>query len=76
MTVEVDVFVSSYLSRLYQVLDIKQSVVDPEDDPVKQSTVQGLCHGVSHRISLEVNTCRISLVSLPLEYLILQHLID
>lgn len=56
MIVTADVFVSSYLGGFHQVLDVEQSMVDPEDNPVKQSTVQGLCHGVSHRTSLEVDT--------------------
>lgn len=64
-SVTVDVFVSSYLCGLHQVLDVEQSVVDPEDDPVKQSTVQGLRHGVSHRPGLQVDTCSISLLLLP-----------
>lgn len=59
------VFASSYLSGLHQVLEVEQSVVDPEDDPVKQSAVQGLGHGVSHRISLQVDTYRTSSVFLP-----------
>ncbi len=65
MMVTVDVFVSSYLGGLHQVLDVEQSVVDPEDNPVKQSTVQGLRHGISHRTSLEGNTYSVSLVFLP-----------
>ncbi|TNN65949.1 hypothetical protein EYF80_023822 [Liparis tanakae] len=39
-----------------RVLDVEQGVVDPEDDPVKQSTVQGLGHGVSHRARLLIET--------------------
>lgn len=54
--VKVAVFVSAHLGGLLQVLDVEQSVVDPEDDPVKQSAVQGLGHGVSHRTSLQVDT--------------------
>lgn len=46
----------SYLGGLHKVLDVEQSVVDPEDNPVKQSTVQGLCHGVSHRTGLKEDT--------------------
>lgn len=65
-SVKVDQFASVYLGGLHQVLDVEQSVVDPEDNPVKQSTVQGLCHGVSHRTGLEVDTYSISLVLLPL----------
>lgn len=40
--------VGRYLGGLHEVLDVEQSVVDPEDDPVEQSAVQGLGHGVSH----------------------------
>jgi len=50
------VFVLPNLGGLLQVFNVEQSVVDPEDDPVKQSTVQGLRHGVSHRTSLQVDT--------------------
>ncbi len=57
--------VSSYLGRLHQVLDVEQCVVDPEDDPVEQSAVQRLRHGVSHRPCLKVDTCSLSLVLLP-----------
>lgn len=46
----------THLGGLHQVLDVEQSVVDPEDDPVKQSAVQRLGHGVSHRTSLKKET--------------------
>jgi len=53
---EAGVFEPSHLGGLLQVLDVEQGVVDPEDDPVKQSTVQGLGHGVSHRARLLIET--------------------
>lgn len=43
----------THLGGLHQVLEVEQSVVDPEDDPVKQSAVQRLGHGVSHRTGLK-----------------------
>lgn len=54
--VTVNGFVSSYLGGLHKVLDVEQSVVDPEDNPVKQSTIQGLRHGVPHRTGLKEDT--------------------
>lgn len=44
--------VSFYLGGFLQVFDVQQSVVDPEDNPIKQSTVERLGHRVSHRTSL------------------------
>lgn len=49
-------FLKPYLGGLLQVLDVEQSVVDSEDNPVKQSTVQRLSHGISHGTSLKVET--------------------
>lgn len=54
---------SSYLGGFHQVFDVEQSMVDPEDNPVKQSTVQRLGHRVSHCTSLKANIqyhCNIS----------------
>lgn len=54
----------THLGGLHQVLDVEQSVVDPEDDPVEQSTVQRLGHGVSHRTGLEEENAKLSLISI------------
>lgn len=54
----------SYHGGVLQVLHVEQSVVDPEDDPVEEGTVQGLCHGVSHRAGLNADTHRIDLATL------------
>lgn len=43
----------AYLGGLHEILDVEKSVVDPEDDPVEQSAVQRLSHGVSHRTGLK-----------------------
>lgn len=45
----------SHLGGVLQIFDVEQSVVDPEDDPVKEGTVQGLRHGVSHRTRLSTH---------------------
>lgn len=57
------VFVS-HLGGLHQVPDVEQSVVDPEDNPVEQSAVKGLRHGVSDRTSLPAKTDAFQLVPL------------
>lgn len=49
------------LGGLHQVLDVEQRVVDPEDDPVKQSAVQRLGHGVPHRTRLPEANAKLSL---------------
>lgn len=51
----------THLGGLHQVLDVEQSMVDPEDDPVKQSTVQRLGHGVSHRTGLKEENAKMLL---------------
>lgn len=33
-------FTRSYLGGLLQVLDVEQSMIDPEDNPVEQGTVK------------------------------------
>lgn len=57
----------THLGGLHQVLDVEQSVVDPEDNPVKQSAVQRLGHGVSHRTGLKEENAKLSLSFLSLE---------
>lgn len=51
----------THLGGLHQVPDVEQSVVDPEDDPVKQSAVQRLGHGVSHRPGLGEEKAKLAL---------------
>ena len=44
-----------HLVVVLQVFVVEQGMVDPEHDPVKQSTVQRLCHGIPYGASLQTN---------------------
>ena len=46
----------SYCGAVLQVLGVEQGMVGPEDDPVKQSAVKGLGHGVPNCSSLRAHT--------------------
>lgn len=45
----------THLGRLFQLSIVEQGVIDSEHDPVEQSAVQRLGHGVTHSSSLKHN---------------------